>query len=187
MSVTFSNLISILLGLGPEIIVKYYYMFKNYLKAAFRGLWKNKFYSVISIFGLAIGLTAGILILLWCQDEKSYNSSVKDTQNIYRAVPGFGNGNKWYFPTVPPALANVTKQVPGIEKRGRIYNNGNEVLKYGEKSFIERNSAYVDPDLFDILDLSFVEGNRAIPFQNDQSIVLTEPFAKKYFGNEDPL
>ena len=164
-------------------------MFKNYLKVAFRSLWKNKFYSVISISGLSIGLTAGILILLWCQDEKSYNRSIKDSERIYRAVPIFvSGGNKGYFPTVPPALAHVSKQVPGIEKVGRIMGTSSEmVFKYKEKSFSEKNSAYIDPDLFNILDFSFVEGSRDLPFQNSQSIVLTEPFAKKYFGAEDPL
>jgi putative ABC transport system permease protein len=159
------------------------------LKSALRSIWNNKFSSFISIFGLAIGLTAGILILLWCQDEKSYNQSAKNSENIYRAVPGFlSGGNKSYFPTVPPALAYVSKQVPGIEKVGRVIGNGNEmVFKYKEKSFSERNSAYIDPDLFNILDFSFSEGNRGIPFQDTRSIILTEPFAKKYFGDEDPL
>lgn len=164
-------------------------MFKNYWKIAFRSIWKNKFYTFISIAGLAIGLTAGILILLWCQDEKSYNQSVKGSENIYRAIPRFiSNGNKKYFPTVPSALAYVSKQVPGIEKTGRVIQNWNEmVLQYKEKSFSEKKSAFIDPELFNILDVSFVEGNREMPFRNNRSIVLTEPFAKKYFGSEDPL
>jgi len=164
-------------------------MFKNNLKIAFRSIWNNKFYSSISIFGLAIGLTAGILILLWCQDEKSYNRSIKDSENIYRAIPGFiSGGNKKYFPTVPSALAYVSKQVPGIEKVGRIITNWNEmVFKYKEKNFSEKRSAFIDPDLFNILDFFFIEGNRKMPFQNNRSIVLAEPFAKKYFGDEDPL
>lgn len=164
-------------------------MFKNYLTVAFRSIWNNKFYSFISIFGLAIGLTAGILILLWCQDEKSYNQSIKDSENIYRVVPGFvSSGNKGYFPTVPSALAYVSKQVPGIEKVGRIIKNWNEmVFKYKEKSISEKNSAFIDPGLFNVLDFSFIEGNREMPFRNNRSIVLTEPFAKKYFGEEDPL
>ena len=163
-------------------------MFKNYWKVAFRSIWNNKFYSFISIFGLAIGLAAGILILLWCQDERAYNQSVRDSENIYRAVPGFNDrGNRWYFPTVPSALSYVTTQVPGIEKRGRIINNWDEmVLKFGEKRFSERNSAYIDPDLFDVLDFSFIEGHRDLPFRDNRSIVLTEPYAKKYFGDEDP-
>lgn len=164
-------------------------MFKNYLKSAFRSIWNNKFYSSISIFGLAIGLTAGILILLWCQDERSYNRSVKDSEDIYRVVPGFISGeNKKYFPTVPSALAYVSKEVPGIEKAGRVIRNWNEmVFKYREKSFSEKNSAFIDPGLFNILGFSFVAGNQEMPFRDNRSIVLTEPFAKKYFGDENPL
>lgn len=164
-------------------------MLKNYLTIAFRSIWKNKFYSIISVAGLAMGLTAGILIFLWCQDEKNYNQNIKDSKYIYRAVPIFvSNGNKGYFPTVPSALAYVSKQVPDIQNAGRVIRNWNEmVFRYKEKSASEKNSAFIDPQLFDILDLTFVEGNRYVPFQNNRSIVLTESFAKKYFGNEDPL
>jgi len=164
-------------------------MFKNYFKVAFRSIWRNRFYTFISIFGLAIGLTAGILILLWSQDERSYNQSVKDSENIYRTIPNFvSGGNKKYFPTVPPALAYVSKQVSGIEKTGRVLSNWNEmVFQYREKSFSENRSSFIDPDLFTILDIPFTEGNREQPFRDNRSIVLTEPFAKKYFGNEDPI
>src|SRR5580692_10306595 len=128
-------------------VYKYFSMFRNHWPVAFRSIWKNKFNSFISIFGLAIGLTAGILILLWCQDEKSYNKYVKDSSTIYRAVPGFiSGGTHSYFPTVPPALAYVSKQVPGIEKVGRVTGNSNEmVFSYKVKSFSEKNSAYIDP------------------------------------------
>jgi putative ABC transport system permease protein len=61
------------------------------------------------------------------------------------------------------------------------------VFEYKEKNFSEKNSAFIDPDLFNILDFSFIEGNPEMPFRNNRSIVLTEPFAKKYFGGEDPL
>jgi putative ABC transport system permease protein len=164
-------------------------MLKSHLKSALRSIIKNKFYTFISVSGLAIGLTAAILILLWCQDERSYNRSVKGSENIYRAVPSFGpKGSQWYFPTVPPALATVTKEAPGVEKVGRIFPNWDEmVLSYKEKTFSEKHSAYADPALFDLLDLPFVEGNRQNPFRDKHSIVLTEPFAKKYFGNEDPI
>jgi len=164
-------------------------MLKNYFKVALRGIRRNKFYTFISILGLATGLTAGILILLWCQDEKSYNQSVRGSENIYRAVPNFlSKGNKWYFPTVPPALAYVSKQAAGIEKAGRVIRNWNGmVFQYKEKRFSEKNSAFVDPDLFEILDVSFIEGNRNLPFRDSRSIVLSEPFAKKYFGQEDPM
>jgi len=164
-------------------------MFRNHWPVAFRSIWKNKFNSFISIFGLAIGLTAGILILLWCQDEKTYNQYSKHSDNVFRAVPGFiSGGNATYFPTAPPALAYFSRKVPGIEKVGRVYGNSNEmVLQYKGRRFSEKNSAYIDPDLFDILDFSFIKGNRKIPFRDSRSIVLTEPYAKKYFGDEDPL
>jgi len=164
-------------------------MLKNHLKVAFRNIWNNKFYSAISIFGLAIGITAGILILLWCQDEKSYNSQISNSANIYRAVPGFlSNGDKKYFSTTPPALGYVAKQVPGIDKSGRFFSNPEQmVFSYNAKNFVEKRSAYIDADLFTILDLPFIEGNREKPFQDKHSMVVTEDFAKKFFGNDNPL
>jgi putative ABC transport system permease protein len=92
-------------------------MLRNHLTVAFRSIWKNKFNSFISVFGLAIGFTAAVLILFWCQDEKTYNQDSKHSENVFRAVPGFlSGGTKTYFPTAPPALAYVSRQVPGIEK-----------------------------------------------------------------------
>src|SRR4051812_5347793 len=121
-------------------------MLKNHLKVAFRSIWNNKFYSAISISGLAIGITAGILILLWCQDEKSYNTHIRNSENIYRAVPGFlSNGDKKYFPTTPPALGHVSKQVPGIDKSGRFFKSWEQmVFAYNGKNFIEKSAAYID-------------------------------------------
>jgi putative ABC transport system permease protein len=164
-------------------------MLTNHLKVAFRNIWNNKFYSAISIFGLAIGITAGILILLWCQDEKSYNTHISNSENIYRAVPGFlSNGDKKYFPTAPPALNYISKQVAGIDQSGRFIRNWEQmVFAYNGKNFVEKRSAYIDAGLFTILDLPFIEGNREKPFQDKHSMVVSEDFAKKYFGNDNPL
>src|SRR5262245_5871453 len=104
-------------------------MLTNHLKVAFRSIWNNKFYSAISIFGLAIGITAGILILLWCQDEKSYNTHINNSANIYRAVPEFlSNGDKKYFSTTPAALRYISKQVSGIDKSGRVIRNWEQMV-----------------------------------------------------------
>ncbi|GAO43839.1 ABC transporter permease [Flavihumibacter petaseus] len=164
-------------------------MFTNYLKIAFRSTWKNKFHSAISISGLVLGLTAGILILIWCQDERSYNQASGETSRVYRAIPNFKSGAEdKYFPTVPSALDYVAKDVPGIELSGLIIRNWNEmVLRSGEKIFSERNSAFVDPELFAILGFSFSAGNRNLPFRDNRSIVLTEAFAKKYFGDDNAI
>ncbi len=64
-------------------------MFKNYFKTAWRTLWKNKFYSAINISGLAVGLATGIMLLLWVQNEMSYDKFNKDYQNIYRLSSHF--------------------------------------------------------------------------------------------------
>jgi putative ABC transport system permease protein len=67
-------------------------MFKNYFKIAWRNLWKNKFYSLVNITGLAIGLSVGIMILLWVQDEFSYDSFHTNADNIYKINSHLGTG-----------------------------------------------------------------------------------------------
>ena len=81
-------------------------MLKNYLKVAFRNLWKNKKFSFINIFGLATGMACSLLIFLFVQDEKSYDRFHKDAENIHRVVKDFKNDDGSLIPdaTTPAAL-----------------------------------------------------------------------------------
>ena len=165
-------------------------MFKNYFKTAWRNLWKNKFYSAINISGLAIGLAVGIMILLWVQNETSYDRFHSNADNIYKINSHLGTGaGAQVWEGAPGPLAVFAKnQIPEVVNVVRI-NGFNEQLlfTYGDKKFIETNSAYVDPSFFSIFDFKLLEGNAKKPFRDDNSIILTSTTAKKYFGNENAI
>lgn len=165
-------------------------MFQNYFKTAWRNLVKNKFYSVINIAGMTAGLSVGILILLWVQDELSFNKFHKQTKNIYRLQNLVGTGSSqqiWTF-TVAPIGSMAKQEVPAIKDAVRLaYNGTYTLLTYGDKTFNEENTGFADPSLFSVFDFPLVKGNPANPFPDAHSIVLTETTAKRYFGEEDAI
>ena len=100
-------------------------MFKNYFKTAWRNLLKNKFYSFINISGLTIGLTIGLLILLWVQDEFSYDSFHKNAPNIIKLENMVGTGvNRQLWPvTTAPIGMMAKKEIPGVKDYVRVTYN----------------------------------------------------------------
>ena len=165
-------------------------MLKNYIKTAWRNLVKSKFYSVINIAGLTAGLAIGILILLWVQDELSFDAFHKNAKNIYRLelFGGTGTSRQIWQTTVAPIGPLVKRQLPEVEEEVRVTgNNLFSLYKYQDKSFGDENAAFADPSFFSVFDFPVVEGNPAKPFDNDRSVVITKSTAKKYFGDADPL
>jgi putative ABC transport system permease protein len=125
-------------------------MFKNYCKTAWRNLMKNKFYSVINISGLAIGLAIGIMVLMWVQDEYSYDGFHKNANNINKinSHPGTGTGAQ-VWESSPAPLAVFCKQFPEVINTVRIGNIEEQMLfSYQNKKFVESGFAYVDSTFF---------------------------------------
>ena len=101
-------------------------MFDKYIKIAFRNLWKNKGFSVVNIFGLALGVACSLLIFLFVKDEVSYDRFHKDADNIYRIVKDFVNddGSKIPDATTPGALAPaMQKEIPEVVTITRVRPN----------------------------------------------------------------
>ncbi len=165
-------------------------MIRNYIKTAWRNLVKNKFYSIINIAGLTLGLAIGILILLWVQDELSFDTFHKKTPNIYRLelFGGTGASRQIWSVGVAPIGPLAKKQLPQIEDFVRITGNNNfAIYKYRDKIFGDEYATYADPSFFSVFDFPIIQGNPANPFPNDNSVVITQKTAEKYFGNDDPL
>ena len=165
-------------------------MFKNYFKTAWRNLWKHGLYSLINIKGLTVGLAVGILILLWVQDEFSFDRFHKNERNIYKLenMVGTGSSRQLWTVTASPIGVLAKKEIPGVEDAVRISNNGNyKLFKYNDKVFNEQNNFFTDPSLFSIFDFTIIKGNASNPYADDNSIVITESTAEKYFGKEDPI
>lgn len=165
-------------------------MFKNHLKTAWRNLVKNKFYSAINIAGLTAGLSVGILILLWVQDELSFDRFHQQADNIYKLENQVGTGAsvQIWTATVAPIGVMGKQEIPAIKEvvrwcyGGLFYN-----IAYKDKRLDVERPIMADPSFFTMFSFPIVKGNATNPFPNSNSIVLTETAARKYFGNEDPI
>ena len=165
-------------------------MVKNYFKIAWRNLWYNKFYSAINIAGLAIGLAVGIMILLWVQDELSYDRFHKNAGSIYKINSHLGTGtDEQVWEGAPAPLAVFCKQsIPEVVNSVRIDNvNGPLLFKYAGKKFTETNLACVDSTFFSLFDFKLIKGNILKPFPNMNSIIISASESKKYFGNGEAI
>lgn len=165
-------------------------MFKNYFKIAWRNLSKNKFYTIINISGLAVGLATGIMLLLWVQNELSYDKFHKDYQNIYQLSSRFkssGEGVTW--PGVPGPLAVYAKSFPEVLSVVRTSREFDQILsdKNRDKIFDGNVIAYADSGFFSMFSFPLLKGNKATVFLNNNSVVLTQSTAQKLFGNEDAM
>src|SRR3954469_11385521 len=163
-------------------------MFTNYILIAYRTLIKNKTYSLINIFGLAISLTASILLLLWVWAELSFDRFNQKVDRIYTAAATFDKDHKQVWPTTPAPLATYARQqIPAVENACRVSDNGDILMEYGNKKFTEKRTCYADPSLFTIFDFPVAEGSAKQPFADNRSMVISQSTAKKYFGDEDAV
>ena len=156
-------------------------MFKNYFNVAYRNLKKNKAYTFISVFGLALGLAVCSLLLLYVQNELSYDQFNKNADNIYRLTQP---DNAYHAPQVARELAN---NLPEIKDFVRILPKDSEIIEYDNKRFKEINIPYADPSLFRMFSFQFVSGDSKTALDNPFSTVISEKFAQKYFANENPI
>jgi putative ABC transport system permease protein len=162
-------------------------MIKNYLKIAFRSLWKNKGYSAINIFGLAVGLATCLLIMLYVWDELSYDKYNENADRIYR-VDGdlqFG-GNHFIMAVAPdPMGPTLKKDYPAVAQYTRFRGYGGVLVKKGNENLPEDRVIYADSTLFDVFTLPMIYGDTKTALVNPHSIVITEKIAKKYFNSTD--
>ncbi|HUM46159.1 MAG TPA: ABC transporter permease, partial [Chitinophagales bacterium] len=162
-------------------------MLKNYLKVALRNLWKNKSFSAINIFGLAVGLATCLLIVLFVQHELNYDQYNKNAAHIYR-IDGdiqFG-GTHFILAVTPPLMSGVLlKDYPEIEKTVRFRDYGGFLVKKGNENIQENKVIYTESALFDIFTLPMISGDPKTALTEPHSIVITKSTAEKYFNSTD--
>ena len=165
-------------------------MIKNYLKSAWRNLWKNKTFSAINIFGLSVGIAAFLLIVNYLHFEYSYDDAHIQKDRIYRMpmVISEKDGKEQTFAFTYPAVAPALKKdFPEIAEAVRFRRQGG-IVTYGEQKIIEAGTLYyADRALFNIFSFRFIKGNAATAFKELNDAVITASTAKKYFGEEDPI
>jgi putative ABC transport system permease protein len=160
-------------------------MIQNYFKIAFRNLWKNKGYSAINIFGLAIGLATCLLIILYITDELGYDRFYKNADRIYRINSDmkFGGGNLHMTQTSDMMGQLVKKDYPQVEEYTRIYtSDGDKLIKKGNEFINEKRVANVDSTFFSVFVLPAIEGDTKTALNEPNTVVVTESTARKYFG-----
>jgi putative ABC transport system permease protein len=164
-------------------------MIKNYLKTAWRNILSNKFYAAINVAGLTVGLVIGLFMLLWVQDELSYDKFNANAKSIYKVgiVGGTGISKQIFNHIIAPVATFAKSEIPAVKDAVRIMNIGDAPFKYKDKVFYESNFAFTDPSYFTIFDFNLIKGDKRNPFPDNNSVVITESTAKKYFGDEDPI
>jgi len=163
-------------------------MIKNYLKTAFRNLWRTKAFSVINIAGLSVALACCMLILLYTMDEVSYDRFNVHADKTYRLVVNSinpaGVASKMASTGAMPG-PTFKRLLPEIEDFVRI-QSGNFTVKRGTEVFNE-DALYADSNFFSVFTAPLVAGNAKNALSGDNTIVISEDLAKKYFGDQNAV
>lgn len=163
-------------------------MFKNYLKIAFRSLWKHKAHTFINVAGLSLGIACCILIALFVKDEITFDRFHAKADRIYRAFVKENWGeNQEFFNTVTPfplgpALKN---NFPEVEATVRISVMSPQ-LRVGEQLFSEQVTI-AGTDFFSVFDFEVIHGDVTNALSDMGNVVLTTAIAKRFFGEADPI
>ncbi|MEQ9438241.1 MAG: ABC transporter permease [Cyclobacteriaceae bacterium] len=167
-------------------------MLRSYLKIAYRNLLKNKVFSLINIFGLAIGMVACLLILQYVQYELSYDNFHENGDRIYRV------GVAWYYPTgeleendagnFGAAGPAMKADIPEVEAFARFRPwFGNTLIKYEDVTLPQEHIYFADPSVFTIFSFPILQGDAENSLEEAHAAVISESTALKYFGNADPI
>jgi ABC-type antimicrobial peptide transport system permease subunit len=163
-------------------------MFRNYLKIAYRNLLRNKSFSLLNIVGLSIGLAVTAIILIWINFEIGYDRFHENSDRIYEVNNIYPvDGEIWTWNSTPKVMASVIKKdYPEVEGVSRWFYD-TEFLFSKEDKRIKSTGTIVDPDFLKMFSFPLIEGNIETVFEEVNSVIITEAFAKKIFGNEPPV
>ena len=162
-------------------------MFKNYLITAWRNMVKNGLFSVINIFGLAIGLMSCILIMLFVREEIGFDKWLKDSDRIVRMHTAYTMPNQPDFLTVRSAgrmMEAIRDYAQNEVETGVRFIQFGTTIQQNGNGFSEQGTI-VDGSFFDVFDLPFVHGSKERSFAKPMDLVITEEMAMKYFGKTD--
>jgi putative ABC transport system permease protein len=159
-------------------------MIKNILLIALRNFKKDKWYSLLNVLGLTIGITFSLFLIFYITDELNYDRYNVKADRIYRIASYIQEKDKntnWPYTQLPLA-STLKKDFPEVEESGRFLNRERTLFKNGENSFYETKIYYADSTIFNIFTYKFVEGNAAHALNEPNSIVISKSLAIKYFG-----
>ncbi len=160
--------------------------FRYLAKTNFRNLFSNKRFAFVNIFGLSVGLTISLLILIYVRYESSFDNFNPNAANIYRVVVKNSQDGSVRVATPLPLSVVLKKDYPEIDKVIGIIRTWDEI-KSGQNSFENLKGAVVEKDFFDLFNFPLKSGNQVTIFQSPLEAVVTEKFAHLLFGNTNPL
>jgi putative ABC transport system permease protein len=163
-------------------------MIKNYFKIAWRNLFRNKGFSLTNILGLSIGMVCTILILLWVQDELTYNKFHANYNTIYHVMAHRDFNNQVFTDEnmVLPLAKSVETGAPQVKAAVVTTHRQPYILSYGEAK-LKKMGYTVSEHFFDMFSWKFVKGNAATALSDPSAIVLTKSAARAFFGDDDPI
>ncbi len=161
-------------------------MFKNYLKIAFRNLWKNRGYNIINILGMALGFAAFLLILSYINYERSYDKIFPNHQEMVKAGINDGSG---FGSTMSAGFGPLSaQQFPEIKSYTRMSFSANKGLwTANDKSIYIDNLYDVDSTFFKIFQYPFLYGDPEQALDKPNSIVISDKISRQFFGNQNPI
>lgn len=169
-------------------------MLRHYFQIAWRNLLKRKFYSLINMAGLAIGMACCVLIALYVYHELSYDQYHTKRNRIYRVTQAFGSREagkpspeEYQVWGCAPVGAALQADFPEIEKVVQFMSPVSLLLQYGEKRFQQNNLLFMDSTAFDVFSWKMIHGDAHAALLTPYSVVLTKTIAQKFFGNENPV
>ncbi len=164
-------------------------MLKSFIISVARNMKKRGGYLLLNIGGLAIGLTSFLFISLYVIHELSYDRFNKNYSNIYRVkiVGRMAGSTLDQAVTAPPMAQAMIKDYPEILEATRIRRMGDWLIRYGDKKFNEDGMLFADSTFFNVFDFRLLKGDPQTALVRPRSLILTQEYARKYFGNEDPM
>ena len=162
-------------------------MIRNLLLVAIRNFKKDKWYSLLNVFGLTIGITFSLFLIFYIKDELNYDRFNEKADRVFRIVSYIGEKDKntnWAPLTPAPLAATLKKDFPEVEESARFMGRERTLFKNGNNSFYETKVYYADSTVFNIFTYKFVEGNAATALNQPNSIVISKTLAEKYFGKK---
>jgi len=165
-------------------------MFGNFFKIALRTIWKHKGYSLINIGGLAAGLACALFILLWVQDELSYDRFHAGASDLYRVEHDYQSPQGTFHLTVTslPLGPALKAEIPEVQDAVRISSPGTLLVRYGEKAFFESGVRAADPSFLTMFTFPLLAGEpQETALVRPHTMVMTDETAGKYFGSDDPV
>lgn len=162
-------------------------MLRNYIKIAFRNLWKDKTFTLLNIVGLSTAFAVAVLLGMYAFFELSYDSFHKNRASLYQIyyTEQTPEGIEANEPQSVPFTPALKEEVPGVRQIAR-YNGKGVLVIFGDKE-LRMNAAYVDPDFFSMFSFPVIEGNKDKPTSDKSTVTLTVHAANRIFGTQDPL